>query len=99
MRDLEINTPVTDTDNQTVKPPVFNPDDYRDELNDLDLTDEQAHELLSILWNIMSTMVDIGWGLDATQLVLGQIFSEQNITDQRDEDGSSVTDNKKEPRP
>ncbi len=52
-----------------VVPPLqLEPDDYRDELAEFELTPEQETELLQVLWNIMSTMVDLGWGLDSVQL-------------------------------
>ena len=98
MRDLKTNTPVTENNALFSPPPAFNPDDYRDELNDIDLTDEQAQELLSTLWNIMSTMVDIGWGLDATQLVLGQIFSEYRLSDPDAPQSASDTNHQQEVR-
>jgi hypothetical protein len=98
LRDLKTNTLVTENNALFSPPPAFNPDDYRDELKDLDLTDEQAQELLSVLWNIMAAMVDMGWGLDATQLVLGQIFCDQSFSDKQDEDSPLEADNEKEVR-
>ena len=47
---------------------IFNPDDYREDLGAFELTKEQENELLQTLWNIMSMMVDLGWGLDSVQL-------------------------------
>lgn len=44
------------------------PEEYREHLEDFDLTPEQEVELLQILWNIMATMVDLGWGLDNIQI-------------------------------
>ena len=56
------------TDQDFLIPLVFNPERYRDYLDDCDLTEEQQNELLQALWNIMYTMVDIGFGLDSVQL-------------------------------
>ena len=54
--------------NHPPQAPIFNPDDYRDDLNEFDLTEEQENELLEALWNIMSSFVAIGFGLDSVQL-------------------------------
>lgn len=53
----------------------LNPEDYREHLDD-DLSEEQQNELLHILWDIMRTMVDIGWGVDNVQLVLPELFED-----------------------
>lgn len=55
-------------------PPKLNPQDYCDDLAELQLTDEQASELLNALWHIMSIFVDIGWGVDTVQIVLPDLF-------------------------
>ena len=54
----------------------FHPADYEGYLSEIDLTEEQAHELLQTLWNIMSIFVDIGWGVDTVQLILPELFDE-----------------------
>lgn len=41
-----------------------NPDDYRDDIAALGLTPEQENELLTTLWEMMRTMVEIGWGVE-----------------------------------
>jgi len=53
---------------------------YREDLRGLSLSKEQEDELLEVLWNIMSTFVDIGWGLDSVQLFsfLDEDFSGQD---------------------
>ncbi|WP_117195399.1 hypothetical protein [Rhizobium terrae] len=43
---------------------------YRGELADFDMTDEQKDEMLSIIWSIMSGMVELGFTYD----LCGQIF-------------------------
>lgn len=50
-------------------PLVLNPDRYRAHLEGFDLTKEQEDELLSTLWDIMRTFVEIGFGLDSVQVV------------------------------
>ncbi len=43
-------------------------DEYRGDLAEFDMSDEQKDEMLRTLWNIMSAFVDLGWGLDTVQL-------------------------------
>ncbi len=52
----------------------LNPDDYREDIAEFELTREQEDELLSTLWNMMRTFVDIGWGVDTVQLFLPDLF-------------------------
>jgi len=47
-----------------IAPLKLNPEDYRDHLNEFDLTQAQQDELLGILWNMMEMMDRMGWGLD-----------------------------------
>ncbi len=54
----------------------FKPDDYRHHLNEFDLSEDQQNELLASLWSIMSTLVDIGWGVDTVQMLCPELFSE-----------------------
>lgn len=50
---------------------AFNPEDYAEFFQDDDsLTDEQKGELLEIIWNIVVTFVDLGFGVEATQQAL-----------------------------
>lgn len=56
------------------RPLSLNPDDYRQDLASFQLTEEQENELLDILWNIMKTMVGIGWGVDTVHYLLPEIF-------------------------
>lgn len=55
-------------------PLACEPQDYMNELAEFEMSDEQKTELLQTLWNIMATMVDIGWGVDTVQLFLPEIF-------------------------
>lgn len=55
-------------------PLELNVQEYLDDLSGLELTEEEATELLTILWNIMATMVDIGWGVDTTHIILPELF-------------------------
>lgn len=49
---------------------TLDPDKYREKIEDMKLNTQQEDELLTILWNIMSTMVEIGFGQDSVQTVL-----------------------------
>ena len=54
-----------------VTPPAplkLDPDKYRAHLEEFDLSEEQESELLAVLWDIMRSFVEIGFGLDSVQL-------------------------------
>jgi len=53
---------------ETIPVPTLDYDAYRGDLRNLDLTTEQENELLTILWDIMRTMVDLN--LDAVQMIM-----------------------------
>ena len=72
-------------------PLTFNPEDYRSDIKDLDLTTEQADELLATLWHIMSTMVNIGWGVDTVQLMLPELFNDSGTTNTPANDNNPQT--------
>lgn len=48
----------------------LDPSKYRQHLEDFDLTEEQQTELLTILWRILATFVDLGFGVDSVQTLL-----------------------------
>lgn len=50
--------------------PVFDPSEYRQYVDDFDISDEQKDELLRTLYSIMLTFVDLGFGVDSVQRVL-----------------------------
>ncbi len=59
-----------DQDDQAFPTLALDPDKYRQDLNDSEVTDEQAAEYLQVLWDIMHSMVDMGMGLDDIQMFL-----------------------------
>ena len=59
---------------------------------EFDLTEEQKLELLQTLWTIMQTMVDIGFGLDSTQMFLSKLTADFD-TDSGNEVNINHTDN------
>lgn len=56
----------TTRDTETDLPP-FDAQKYRDELGDMDITEDQATEFLRSLDFILRTFVDLGWGVDSVQ--------------------------------
>jgi hypothetical protein len=50
-------------DTTTLRPPTLALDQYRQYLDDSNLTEAQANELLAVLWNIMVQFVDLGFGV------------------------------------
>ena len=59
----------------------FSPDEYRHHLEEFELTRAQENELLETLWQIMSMMVDIGWGVDNIHLMLPELFNQESDND------------------
>lgn len=55
-------------------PLKLNPEDYLPDLEDFDISEQQKHEMLQALWHIMSTMVDLGFGVDTVQYLLPELF-------------------------
>lgn len=53
-------------------PPLSPPkvDEYREYLDEFEITEDQKTELLSTLWWIMVSFVDMGFGVDAVQRCL-----------------------------
>lgn len=65
-------------------PPLeMNIEDFRDDLSGLELSEEEANELLTMIWKIMSTMVDMGWGVDVTHIVLPELFEKSCKDDEK----------------
>jgi hypothetical protein len=50
--------------------PPFDPEKYRGFLEDTELSHEQQTEYLKLLWSIMITFVELGFGVDSVQQVL-----------------------------
>ena len=57
-----------------LEPLACRPEDYYEDIAHLDITQEEADALLLALWQMMQTMVDIGWGVESTQLILPELF-------------------------
>ena len=80
--------------------PEFDPQAYRHHLDSMDISEEDAHQLLAALWHIMQTFVDIGWGVDSVQQIFPEIFngasqSEQDSLDQTSQSHNDITHQQK----
>jgi hypothetical protein len=67
---------------KTPEPPVFDPEVYRHHLKNIDISQDEADELLAALWHIMQTFVDIGWGVDNVQRIFPDLFNETSLSAQ-----------------
>lgn len=57
-------------------PPDFDLLDFSGEIQEMEISDAQAEQILQALWPIMYTAAQIGWGVDIVQIMLPQLFSE-----------------------
>lgn len=74
---------------------TLEPDEFRADLGEFELSNQQENELLQALWDMMSMMSDIGWRVDNVQLMLPALFEkagqdsgkllEQKISTQNEE--------------
>ena len=73
---MNTDNPITFQDSlrQPLVAPVLDPADYAAELAELKLTDQQAGEILEILWNMMGFFARTGFEVD----VCGLIFQDFN---------------------
>lgn len=69
------------TDNTVFSPLSCKPDEYYDDIAHLDISQEEADELLKALWEIMSTMVNIGWGVESVQIMLPELMNNPDSAD------------------
>ena len=51
----------------------FDPDRYRHHLGEFSLTPEQEDELMRVLWTMMLSFVDLGWGVDSVHNIFSQM--------------------------
>lgn len=72
-------------------PLQFDPAKYRQHLESFDLTEQQQTELLAILWRILATFVELGFGVDSVQTLLPALAeaSAEDEADQLDEGRST----------
>lgn len=67
-------TEETNIHNQSLRPLALDTDKYRADLQEFELTAQQENELLQVLWDIMVTMVDIGFGDHSIQRVVHSLM-------------------------
>lgn len=73
--------------------PIFEAEEYRADLADLNLTETQENELLATLWSIMGTFARLGFEAD----VCGLIFAEFNtVSAPKPGNGSLIASTKME---
>lgn len=85
---METGKGTPNTEYKTLKLDI---DYYQSLLDDVDISDEQKREFIETMWMIMVQFVDMGFGIEATQLALNSKLSslpEFNI--------NSVKENRKE---
>ena len=68
----------------------FEFNDYRDEVDQLNWSEDQKQEFLKIMWDIIMTSVRLGWGVETSQLILSDIFE----ISKAEEEASSHTSKK-----
>lgn len=54
---------------KVLDPPSCDTDKYLKYIEDFDISEEEKAELLKTIWFIMATFVDLGFGVDSTQLL------------------------------
>lgn len=54
----------------STSPLSFDPTRYRTEVDQFDITEEQKQELLTILWSIMRSFVELGFDVDVCAALL-----------------------------
>ncbi len=72
---MDSNPTNSEDEESPLPPPELDVEAYRGELASLGMTTEQENKLLEILWDIMRTMVDIGFGMDAVQMVVPALLN------------------------
>lgn len=78
--------PITQPPEQALSPRLeMDEKDYLEFLEGEDYTPEEATAFLQIMWNIMQSCVDIGWGLDSVQFAVDEKTQQLKIafTDSR----------------
>lgn len=69
----ERSLPITQPPISTVLPRIeINEADYMHYFENDNYTEEEAHAFLHVIWNIMQSCVDIGWGLDNVQIAIDE---------------------------
>ena len=75
---------------------AFNPDEYREYLDEYDMTEEEQNAFLAELWKTMSAFVDLAWGVDSVQLISPVITDAMH--EKAGQDSGKTVDSKDTPR-
>lgn len=54
--------------------PVFDPSLFEDDFTAYDMSEEDRLHMLHILWDMMVSCADMGWGIEPTQAICGQLI-------------------------
>lgn len=54
--------------------PLLDPSRYLPMLDDFEISEEEKHKFLEALWSIMTSFVDLGFGVDSVSLLLADIY-------------------------
>ena len=92
----ENKTPLSDTTSKALPTCTLDPEEYRDQLEDFDLSEDQEKELLQALWQIMSAFVDLGWGVDNLHYVLPETFGQSVLDSDRFDSENQQIETKEE---
>ena len=76
---IDLNERRDTPEDQALGPLEFDPDKYRHNLEEFDLTQEEQDELLRILFTIMAAFVDLGFGVDS----IHYLKNEETLPDQK----------------
>lgn len=94
---MNTDNPITfqDTPGQALATPILDPADYAEELASMNLTDQQAGEVLEILWNMMGFFARTGFEVD----VCGLIFQDFNEASAPESDDGKLDHSTKQETP
>lgn len=78
------------------RPLKCDPDRYREDIADLGLTTEQENEVLRVLFDIMRTFAEIGYGIDPVQAIFSEMARKAMREDAEQQQESQPAANQKE---
>lgn len=64
-------------------PPVFEPEQFREHIADLDLTRAQQDELLRVIWDIAMRFVEMGFGVDSIHNLFPELFENPGTNEEQ----------------
>lgn len=61
-------------------PPRLHHEKYKDHLEGMELSDDQARELLETLWHVMVSFVDVGFRVDSLSIAMPDIYQGESLS-------------------